>query len=187
MIYPIVKYGDLVLREEAMPVETVNDEIRGFASNMLETMYAANGVGLAAQQVGRALAVCVVHVPPELDQDEADGEPYNPTIAMPLVMINPRIVASDSAQVGEEGCLSFPEITLDVQRSFSVSMEYIDLDGEAQALECSAFLARAVQHEIDHLNGVLFIDRVSALKKLSIRGQLKRLKKNTAAAMDTLS
>lgn len=185
MIFPIVKYGDPVLREKASGVTEVDDEIRELGSNMLETMYSASGVGLAAQQVGLTIAVCVVHVPVELDGDPDTGERFNPEIEMetPMMMINPKVTATAGAQVGEEGCLSFPEITLDIERPFSATVEYLDANGEAQTIEVHAFLARAIQHEIDHLNGVLFIDRVSQLKKLAIGGQLKRLKKKTEEAM----
>jgi peptide deformylase len=187
MIRPIIKYGDPVLREQARSVGEVDEEIREFATDLLETMYAANGVGLAAQQVGRPLSICVVHVPAELDKHEESGESFNPGVMMPLVLFNPRVTDSEGAQTGEEGCLSFPEITLDVERPFEASIEYMDLQGEARTLDCCGFLARAVQHEIDHLDGVLFIDRVSSLKKLSIGGQLKRLRKKTESAMKTES
>ncbi len=180
---PIRKYGDEVLREEAVPIERVNGEIKALVDNMIATMRAEKGVGLAAQQVGDTRAVCVIDVPVEYDTDE-EGVRINPDIPMPLVMINPKIVEeSEDMATADEGCLSFPSLYAPVRRHTEVVVEYTDLDGKSHKARGRHFLARAMQHEIDHLNGVLFVDRVSSLKKISISGQLKRLKKETQAEL----
>lgn len=178
MVYEIIKYGHPMLREKGAIVDPVDDDVRRLARDMLETMYGVSGAGLAAQQIGKAILLCVVDVPPELDMDE-EGNPLNPGVEFPLVLINPEILQSDGSQVGQEGCLSFPEITLDVKRAMDTTVRYVRTDGTEATLQCRGFLSRAIQHELDHLAGVLFIDRVSQLKRLAIAGQLKRLKKST--------
>ena len=179
MNYPVCKYGDAVLREKAEPIREVTPEIRQLARDMVETMHAERGVGLAAQQVGKPLSLCVIDVPAEYDVDD-NGVRVNPGIAMPLVLINPDIVRySAEKQSGEEGCLSFPGLSAPVERSMEVTVNHVDLSGRDQQLTARGFLARAVQHEVDHLNGVLLVDRMSAIKKIALAGQLKRLKRET--------
>jgi peptide deformylase len=172
-------YGSQILREKARRVERVDDEIRALSAEMLETMYAENGIGLAAEQIGRSEALCVIDVPVDLDLD-ADNRRMNPGVNMPLVLVNPEITASSPDEsVCEEGCLSFPGISLPIKRANTVSLRYMDLDGEANEVELTGLLARAVQHELDHLNGVLFIDRAPKLKKVSVAGKLKRLQQQS--------
>ena len=179
MNYPVCKYGDSVLREKAGPIREVTPEIRQLARDMVETMHAERGVGLAAQQVGKPLSLCVIDVPAEYDVDD-NGARVNPGIAMPLVLVNPDIVHySAEKQSGEEGCLSFPGLSAPVERSMEVTVNHVDLSGRYQRLTARGFLARAVQHEVDHLNGVLLVDRMSAIKKIALAGQLKRLKRET--------
>ena len=146
----------------------------------MEAMYAHNGVGLAAQQVGEKLAMCVIDIPPDCDVEGEGGPRLNPEVPMPLVLFNPRIVRrSAPEEKHDEGCLSFPGIHTGVQRSAELDVAFTDLKGNPQTLLCRGLLARAVQHEIDHLNGVLLVDRMSAVRKISLAGQLKRLRRET--------
>jgi len=186
MQYKILTYGDPRLRHKGKPVVEVNDEVRRLAGDMLETMRAARGVGLAATQIGLDLMLCVIDVPPEMDAAEPGGPRQNPAIAMPLVLINPEIVETGSEkEVQNEGCLSFPAIQSPIRRAVSVKVRYLDRKGEQCAVEASHLLARAVQHELDHLNGVLLVDRMSPVKKIGLAGQLRRMKKKTAEALDS--
>jgi peptide deformylase len=183
VILPVVKYGHPVLREKGKRIERVTQEVRRLATDMVETMYAANGVGLAAQQIGRALMLTVIDATEsELPSEYfADGKPQDLAPLMPLVLVNPVILASSGEQTGIEGCLSVPEISADVRRAARVSVKAQNLDGEQNAFECTGLLARAVQHELDHLNGILFIDRMDAAMRASLSGKLKRLEKETQA------
>ncbi len=187
MKYDIVTFGDPILRVKSSPVAGVTLALKRVADGMMETMYAAEGLGLAAQQVGQTAAMCVIDVPPELDLSE-DGETrLNPDIEMPLIMFNPRIVAQVKELARrDEGCLSFPGIHSMVQRSAEVDVEFVDWRGEVRVLHCKGLLARAVQHELDHLGGVLLVDRLSPVKKISLAGQLKRLRLKTEANLASL-
>ena len=180
----IRKYGDPVLRAKGKRIETVDDDIRALAENMIETMRAANGVGLAAQQVGRALQLTVLDVSQVEDRPSMmtlNGEPVvDLAAAMPLVLINPTLSLGEETELGNEGCLSFPEITADIERAISVELEAETLEGEKLKVEASGLLARALQHEVDHLNGILFIDRMSSASKASHASRLKRMQKETA-------
>ena len=180
----IRKYGDPVLRTKGRRIEAVDDGLRTLAENMLETMEAANGVGLAAQQVGHALQLTVIDVSQVEDRPSTmklNGE----TVAdlesvMPLVLLNPVLRLGGETELGSEGCLSFPEITADIERAIAVELEAETLDGEALRIEATGLLARALQHEVDHLNGILFIDRMNSAAKVSHASRLKRLQKETA-------
>ena len=180
----IRKYGDPILRAKGQRIETVDDKIRALAENMLETMHAANGIGLAAQQVGQALQLTVLDVVQIEDRPSAmtlNGEPISDlSAAMPLVLLNPTLRLGQETDVGSEGCLSFPEITADIERASSVEIEAETLEGDKLRIEASGLLARALQHEVDHLNGILFIDRMSSAAKASHGSRLKRLQKETA-------
>jgi peptide deformylase len=184
MRLPIRKYGDPILRAKGKRIEAVDDDIRALAENMLETMHAANGVGLAAQQVGRALQLTVLDVSQVEDRPSAlklNGKPIaDLTEAMPLVLLNPTLRLGSETDLGNEGCLSFPEITADIERASSVEIEAETLEGERLRIEASGLLSRALQHEVDHLNGILFIDRMSSASKVSHSSRLKRLQKETA-------
>lgn len=181
----IVKYGDPILRAKGKPVARVTEEIRALASDMLETMHAANGVGLAAQQVGEPWQLTVLDISPAEDRPSTlklNGAEIDPVIAMPLVLLNPQIQLGDGMESGTEGCLSFPEITAEIDRAVSVVASAETLDGETIKIEASGLLARALQHEIDHLNGILFVDRMSSVAKASLASRLKRLQKETQRA-----
>ena len=182
MILQILEYGDPILRAKGKPIENVDDRIRELAANMIETMHAANGVGLAAQQIGEALQLTVLDVSLVEDRPSSlklDGKEVDPKAAMPLVLINPEIDLGGTTEVGVEGCLSFPEITGDIERAKSVIVRAQTLDGGTIEIEASGFLARAIQHEGDHLNGILFIDRMNSAAKAALSSRLKRLQKET--------
>jgi peptide deformylase len=182
MILPIQEYGDPILRAKGKPIENVDDRIRELAANMIETMRAANGVGLAAQQIGEALQLTVLDVSLVEDRPstlKVDGKAVDPKSAMPLVLINPEIELHGATETGVEGCLSFPEITGDIERAKSVIVRAQTLEGGTIEIEASGFLARAIQHEGDHLNGILFIDRMNSAAKAALSSRLKRLQKET--------
>jgi peptide deformylase len=182
MILPILEYGDPILRAKGKPIENMEDRIRELATNMIETMHAANGVGLAAQQVGEALQLTVLDVSLVEDRPstlKVDGEEVDPKAAMPLVLINPEIELLGATEVGVEGCLSFPEITGDIERATSVIVRAQTVEGSTTEIEATGFLARAIQHEGDHLNGILFIDRMNSAAKAALSSRLKRLQKET--------
>lgn len=156
--------GSPVLRQRAPPVANVDAAVRELVDDLFETMRAAKGVGLAANQVGIAQRVAVVDI----------GEEGPP----PLVLVNPRIVgASDEHETAEEGCLSIPDIYGDVERALHVTIEALDTDGRPYRAELSGFKARAVQHEIDHLDGVLFLDHLSAVKRGLLLAKWKKARK----------
>jgi peptide deformylase len=164
ILYPIRKYPDSILRQVATSVNEITDEIRGLSADMIETMYAANGVGLAANQVGVSLRLIVIDTGLEKERN---------TIAL----INPEIIETADEEVAEEGCLSVPGFYEPVKRALHVSVRGIGLDGLETILRCTGLAARAFQHEIDHLDGILFIDHLSPLKRQLFRkGYLKQSK-----------
>ena len=172
----VFKYGEKVLREKANPVAVVDDRLRKLAADMLETMHDAKGVGLAAEQVGRLERMCVIDIPEGCE--EADDEIFNAPIAMPLVLFNPEIVAQGGSQRDKEGCLSFPNVGGTLTRAAQVTCQYLDAENCPQMITARGFLARALQHEIDHLNGVLYIDHMSAVERLAHPAKLKKLAKS---------
>lgn len=151
----ILTYPDSRLRQKARPVDAVDLQLRRLAQDMAQTMYAANGIGLAATQVGVAQRVVVLDVSAERDQLQ--------------VLVNPRINARDGNHLGEEGCLSVPEVFEEVERALRVTVSYLDLDGEPRQMDADGLLAVCVQHEIDHLDGKLFVDYLSRLKQDRLR------------------
>jgi peptide deformylase len=182
MKLPILQYGDPMLRAKGKRIDQIDDRIRELAANMLETMEAANGVGLAAQQVGEALQLTVLDISRVEDRPSTmklNGQDVDPQTAMPLVLINPEIEFGDETEMGTEGCLSFPEITGEIERAKSVMARGQTLEGDKIEIEATGLLARALQHEADHLNGILFIDRMSSAAKASLSSRLKRLQKET--------
>jgi len=182
MVY-ICKYGNPVLRIKASPVEGIDKNVRQLADAMVALMMQKNGVGLAAQQVGKTIRVFVMYVPSQYDLDKPDGKRLNPEINDPLVMINPVLKDRKGAQSEKEGCLSIPEIFAPVHRAYEVAVSFLDLHGKQLQINARGLMARVIQHEIDHLDGILFVDRVSAIKKISLAAKLKRLKR--AAEMET--
>ena len=178
----ILQYGDPVLRAKGKPIDKIDDRIRELATNMVETMHDANGVGLAAQQVGEALQLTVLDISGVEDRPSTmslNGEYVDPKTSMPIILINPHIILGRETDVGTEGCLSFPEITGEIERAASAVVRAETLEGENIEIEATGLLARALQHEIDHLNGILFIDRMSSAAKASLSSRLKRMQKET--------
>ena len=182
MILEILQYGDPILRVKGDRIEKIDERIRELARNMIETMHEAHGVGLAAQQVGQPLQLTVLDVSAVEDRPSAlklSGKDVDPKSAMPIVLINPEIELRGEIELGVEGCLSFPEITGDIERAESVLVRAQTLEGEIFQIEASGLLARAIQHEHDHLHGILFIDRMSSAAKAALSSRLKRLQKET--------
>ncbi len=178
MVLPIVRYPDPVLRAKCRPVTQVTDEIRQFAADMIETMKAANGVGLAAPQVNRDIHLAVIdvsHNPKCITYLRINGEPVDMMGHMPVIFLNARLDLGKDKAVDEEGCLSFPRLRGDIRRSTGVKVTFETLEGDTQTWETDGLLARAFQHEIDHLNGILFIDRLSAVAKVGLKRKLGRL------------
>lgn len=165
MILKIVKYPEPVLSQPGEPVTEFNDELRKFVADMFETMYAASGIGLAAPQVGVSRRVTVIDL--SLGKDPAQK----------LVLINPEIIASEGRQYEEEGCLSFPEIREKVPRSFKTRVRAQDENGKWFEMDGEELLSRAFQHEIDHLDGTLFIFRMSALKRDMVLRRIRKLQR----------
>lgn len=175
MVLKVRRYGERVLREKAVPVVAVDDSLRRLADDMLDTMRAAKGVGLAAEQVGRTERMCVIDVPAGCD--EPDVEAFNAPVAMPLRLWNPEIVAREGAVRDKEGCLSFPGVGGSVTRAEMVVCRYLDDWNRPQTIAARGYLARALQHEIDHLDGVLYVDRMTAVERLGCAAKLKKLAK----------
>jgi peptide deformylase len=178
MIREIVQYGHPVLRQKCRPVTEVNDDLVQLVADMLETMVDASGVGLAAPQVGEDLRLAVIdvsHDPECVSLLKVNGEDAGLESIMPLVFINPELEFSEEKESGLEGCLSIRGIRAEVKRPAAVRATLPQLDGSVLVIETDGLLARALQHEIDHLNGVLFVDRLPAVAKVSMKSRLKRL------------
>ncbi len=170
-LLPIIYAPDPRLKIKCRPVETVDQSVRDFTNDMLETMYAAPGIGLSAPQVGddRRILVC--------DVAREDEDPQ------PIKLINPEIVwASDEVRIAEEGCLSLPDHFAEIERPVAVRVRFLDQNGEPQEIEADELLAACVQHEMDHLEGILFIDYLSPLKRNIILRKMKKLKRQKEAA-----
>lgn len=183
MPLPIVHYNHPVLRERGKNVDVFDSEVSKLVDGMIETMHAAEGIGLAAQQVGRALQICVVDLrSTDLDFDwELDGAHPPASLFMPFAVINPKITFAPGAtkEAYEEGCLSFPGIRGDVVRPDEIAVSFQDQFGVPHLLRCNGLLARCIQHEADHLNGTLFIDRMDKKVRLKLEKQIKELAKKT--------
>ncbi len=164
-VRPIRLYGDPVLRARAKPVAAWTEPLRALARDMIETMRDANGVGLAAPQVGESVAICVAQLPDEMGKME------------PLVLANPEVLLEEGKQVGNEGCLSLPEIDEEVERAERVRIRALAPSGEAVEVAAEGYLARILLHEIDHLNGILLIDRISPLRRRLLRKTLEKIRK----------
>lgn len=178
MIRPIVFYPDPVLRKVAARVEAVTPEIRDLAADMVETMYDANGVGLAAPQVGVSLQLAIVDVSHDeecVSYLRVNGEEQTLAAICPLTFINPELELLGGKDTTTEGCLSFPDLSGEITRPVEVRATVHTLDGEKLVIETDGLFARAIQHETDHLFGKLFIDRMSSARKLAIRRQLKEM------------
>jgi len=186
MILPVVKYGSPVLRQKGAKIETVTPEIKKLIADMFETMEENHGVGLAAQQVGVAKMLTVIDVREMKDHPswiEINGKPADVADIMPLVLINPEVTPVGEPVNGSEGCLSFPEIYAEIIRPESVDVSALDARGKPFSFRCGGLLARAVQHETDHLNGLLFIDRMDKKTKLELQPELDDLQARTKAEL----
>lgn len=186
MKLPITKYGDPVLRRKGARVETITPEIKKLVTDMFDTMYDAHGVGLAAQQVGHALQLTVIDVRGIKDRPstmEVGGKSVDPEAHMPLVLINPELKPGTETVKGGEGCLSFPEVFADITRPAEVEVTAMNEKGEKVSFRAGGLLAKAVQHEFDHLQGILFIDRMTTETKKELKPELEDLAAETKAAL----
>lgn len=185
MPLPIVHYNSPILRKKGAAVTTFDAALAKLAEQMVETMHAAHGIGLAAQQIGQAIQLCVVDLR-ESDSDfdwEYDGSRPPLELFMPLAIVNPELkIVPEPTTSYEEGCLSFPDIRGDVVRPDELTVKFQDVKGVPHTLRCNGLLARCVLHEFDHLNGILFIDRMDKPTLEAIEPELKALKKQTRDA-----
>jgi peptide deformylase len=175
MLREILVWPDPRLKKKAAPVAKVTDATRTLIRDMFETMYGADGVGLAAPQIGIHQRVITL-----------DTTPRQPD-SKPIAMVNPVILASEGISFESEGCLSVPGEAEQVERAAKVKVKFLDTDGVEQTLDCEGLLAIAVQHETDHLNGVMFVDHLSSLKRDVIRKRMKRLKEENASGAGSSS
>ncbi|WP_411826408.1 peptide deformylase [Luteolibacter sp. AS25] len=178
MLLPIVQYGNPVLRQKCRPVEKIDADLEKFVADMLETMVDAEGVGLAAPQVGVDIQLAVIdvsHDPECVSYLKVNGKDAELADIMPLVFINPSLELGEQKETEMEGCLSIDNIRYEVRRPAEVKATLPQLDGSNLIIETDGLLGRALQHEIDHLKGVLFTDRLSAVGKVSVKNRLKRL------------
>ncbi len=188
MILTVVKYGTPVLRQKGSRIDHITPAIKKLTADLLETMYAYKGIGLAAQQVGVPVQLTVLDVRGVTDRPsslELEGQPADVSSLMPLVLINPEISPVGAKVAGPEGCLSFPEIFAEIPRSDVIDVQALDAKGHALKFRCGGLLARAVQHEVDHLHGILFIDRMDKRTKDQLRPELDQLQAETKAALKT--
>jgi peptide deformylase len=171
-VLPIVTYNDPILKKETEPISENSEELQSLIDDMFETMYEASGVGLAAPQIGKSIQVFV------MDADAITEEIEDEEDLGPIALINPKIIKEDDEKVKmEEGCLSIPEVRDDVSRPKSITVAYKDRDFNDQTLQASGWIARVIQHEYDHLQGVLFLDYLSAFKRRLHKSTLKKIEK----------
>jgi peptide deformylase len=186
MILEIIKYGHPTLRQKGAPVEKITPEIKRLIADMFETMRDRHGVGLAAQQVSRAIQLTVIDVREVTDRPsplELKGKPADANEIMPLVLINPVIKPFGEPVAAGEGCLSFPEIYAEISRPGEVEVKALNEKLKPVEFRAGGLLSRVIQHEIDHLNGILFIDRMTKKTKEEIRDELDLLQAATKAEL----
>lgn len=187
MLLPICKFGDPVLREKGAPVTEFNPALGTLAGDMVETMHAARGIGLAAPQIGKSMQFFVIDLAVKTGETPdfswtLDGKPVPLEIMMPLAVANPELeILPDDEWLYEEGCLSFPNLTGEVARREKVRLRYRDLKGIAHEIVCDGIFARCIQHEYDHCQGILFIDRMEKADLEKIKTKVKQLKRDTQA------
>jgi peptide deformylase len=186
MLLQIVQYNEPVLRKKGAKITVFDAALARLADDMIETMHEAVGIGLAAQQIDRTIQLCVVDLR-EAPVDytwRLDGTKPPKELIMPLALVNPTVTAEpEPTTVSEEGCLSFPKIRGDVVRPDRITVRYQDVQGHGHTLTCTGLLSRCIQHEVDHLNGVLFIDRMDKPTVARLEAALKALKKQTREAL----
>jgi peptide deformylase len=185
MLLPIVHYNAPILHKTGAKLTVFDAALARLADDMVETMHAARGIGLAAQQIGRALQLCVIDLR-EAESDytwRLDGRSPPKELIMPLVLVNPRVTpVPEPTATADEGCLSFPDIRGDVERPAQITVVYQDPQGHGHTLAATGLLARCVQHEVDHVNGILFIDRMDKPTLARLEPALRALRKQTRAA-----
>jgi peptide deformylase len=188
MTLEVVKYGHPALRQKGARIEKITPEIQALAAAMLDAMHANKGIGLAAQQIGRPLQLTVLDLRGVTDRPSTlklDGKESDIAAIMPLVLINPAIQPAGEPATAPEGCLSFPEIYGDIERPSLAEVRAINEKGQAIQFSCGGLLARVIQHENDHLNGILFIDRMKRDAKEELKPKLEELQAATKAALKT--
>ncbi len=186
MVLPVVKYGDPVLRQRGASIAKLDDALRRLVADMFDTMYSAKGIGLAAQQVGQAVQLAVLDLRGVKDRPSQlwlQGHPADVDAFMPLVLINPVIRPVGDPQEGPEGCLSFPEIYGEIVRPSEVEVSALNERGESFEFRAGGLLSRAIQHEVDHLNGLLFIDRMSTSVRNEVREEVDQLQAETKKSL----
>lgn len=186
MTLRITQYDEPILRKKGKKITDFDDSLRNLVKKMVNTMNEAEGIGIAAQQIGQDIQLCIVDIS-ECDRDfdyllDARTPPLE--LIMPMTVVNPEVeVLEGDSTTYEEGCLSFPEIRGDVKRPSTVRLRFQDIDGKPHVLECDGIFARCIQHEVDHLNGILFIDRMSKKSVRKLEPLLKALQEKTAATL----
>ena len=175
-LLPIRIYGDAILRQKAAPVESIDDELREFAADLVHTMYLRDGVGLAAPQVG--VSRRVIAVDPYWSREHKPKDP--------LIMINPELEFGTQETETEEGCISLPQLYANVIRPASVNVSFTDLSGQRRVLAFTGYPAVVVQHEYDHLEGVLFVDRLRTLARLKLMPRLRALERRAVDGVNIL-
>ena len=186
MILPIVNYGHATLRKKGARIEQFTPAVTNLIEAMFETMHTAQGVGLAAQQVAEALQLTVIDIRAVKDRPstlELNGQSADPHSIMPLVLVNPQIKPAGDPETGPEGCLSFPEIYADITRPGHVEVVAQNAKGERIEFKAGGLLSRVVQHEYDHLQGILFIDRMSARVRAEVQDEIDAIQIATKAAL----
>jgi len=179
MILPLTYYGNPILRQVGRKIETFDASLGQLVQDMLETMHEAGGIGLAAQQIGQALQLAVIDIPQDSNAASRmwqDQRPVDWKTCMPLVLVNPQVRTIKKKSTAEEGCLSFPGINADIVRPARVSCVHQNLDGHWLTFDADGLLGRAVLHEVDHLNGVLFTDHMSPEDKRRLRDQIQAIR-----------
>ena len=166
-ILPILTYGQPILKKKARTIAKVDDELVRLVEELFDTMRNANGIGLAANQVGSLLRVLVIDIS---DMEEGKDVP-------PMILLNPEVVEEEGEWIMEEGCLSIPEIRDDVERAERIKVRYRDMDFRVREIKATGLLGRVLLHEIDHLNGVLFIDRLGTVKQKLLKGRLNKIRR----------
>ena len=162
-VQEIIKYPNRILRQKTETVTSFDDDLKKLVAEMVETMYAAPGVGLAANQIGISFQVAVIDISRDKEREKEN-----------LVLVNPEIIAMEGYQVGEEGCLSVIDLSAKVKRYRKISVRALDIEGKVNEFEAEDHFARVIQHEVDHLNGLLFIDHISSLKRNLYKKRLKK-------------
>ena len=182
----IVKYGHPVLRKKGARIEKITPEIKALADAMFDTMHANKGIGLAAQQIGQAIQLTVLDLRGVTDRPstlQVAGKDAEIVTLMPLVLINAEVKPLGETAIASEGCLSFPELYGEISRRAQAEIRALNIEGETIEFTCGGLLARAIQHELDHLNGILFIDRMLRADKDELKPELEELQAATKAAL----